>query len=174
MLFVRNIGVKFAVVALDWFRAGCRMIIERGTAEHFDDWVRLRQALWPDETIEEHRRYAASLIDRPKDAIVYLAREQDGNIIAFAEATLRRDYVNGCSTSPVGFLEGLYVEAPYRGRGLARLLNKALEEWAAGLGCTEFASDVLLHNESGQRAHKALGYEETERVVFYAKRLARQ
>jgi len=150
------------------------MIIERGTAEHFDDWVRLRQALWPDETTEEHRRYAASLIDRPKDAIVYLAREQGGNIIAFAEATLRRDYVNGCSTSPVGFLEGLYVAAPYRGRGLARLLNKALEEWAAGLGCTEFASDVLLHNESGQKAHEALGYEETERVVFYAKRLARQ
>jgi aminoglycoside 6'-N-acetyltransferase I len=93
------------------------MIIERSTAEHFEDWVRLRQALWPAETIDEHRRYAASVIDRSKDAIAYLAREQDGNIIAFAEATLRRDYVNGCSSSPVGFLEGLYVAAPYRGRG---------------------------------------------------------
>jgi aminoglycoside 6'-N-acetyltransferase I len=148
------------------------MIVERCTAEHFEDWVRLRQALWPDETIEEHRRYAASMVDRPTDAIVYLAQEEDGNIVAFAEATLRRDYVNGCSTSPVGFLEGLYVVPPYRGRGLARLLNKALEDWAASLGCTEFASDVLLRNESGQRAHEALGYIETERVVFYAKRLA--
>ena len=144
------------------------MIVERCTAEHFEDWVRLRQALWPDETIEEHRRYAASMVDRPTDAIVYLAQEEDGNIVAFAEATLRRDY----STSPVGFLEGLYVVPPYRGRGLARLLNKALEDWAASLGCTEFASDVLLRNESGQRAHEALGYIETERVVFYAKRLA--
>ena len=148
------------------------MIVERCTAEHFEDWVRLRQALWPDETIEEHRRYAASMVDRQTDAIVYLAQEEDGNIVAFAEATLRRDYVNGCSTSPVGFLEGLYVVPPYRGRGLARLLNKALEDWAASLGCTEFASDVLLRNESGQRAHEALGYIETERVVFYAKRLA--
>jgi aminoglycoside 6'-N-acetyltransferase I len=148
------------------------MIVERCTAEHFEDWVRLRQALWPDETIEEHRRYAASMVDRPTDAIVYLAQEEDGNIVAFAEATLRRDYVNGCSTSPVGFLEGLYVVPPYRGRGLARLLNKALEDWADSLGCTEFASDVLLRNESGQRAHEALGYIETERVVFYAKRLA--
>ena len=128
--------------------------------------MRLRQSLWPDETIAEHRRYAASVIDRPKDAIVYVAREEDGNVIAFADATLRRDYVNGCSTSPVGFLEGVYVEPPYRGRGLARLLNNALEEWAAGLGCTEFASDVLLHNQAGQRAHEALGYEETDRVVF--------
>jgi aminoglycoside 6'-N-acetyltransferase I len=55
-----------------------------------------------------------------------------------------------------------------------RLLNKALEEWAAGLGCTEFTSDVLLQNEAGQKAHEALGFEETDRVVFYAKRLARQ
>ena len=96
------------------------MIVERCTAEHFEDWVRLRQALWPDETIEEHRRYAASMVDRPTDAIVYLAQEEDGNIVAFAEATLRRDYVNGCSTSPVGFLEGftsclLIVVAGLRG-----------------------------------------------------------
>ena len=114
-----------------------------------------------------------STIDRPKDAIAYVARGNDGNAVAFAEATLRKDYVNGCSTAPVGFLEGLYVEPAYRGHGLARLLSKALEEWAIGLGCTEFASDVLLHNEAGQRAHEALGYTETERVVFYAKWLAR-
>ena len=150
------------------------MVIERCTSERFEDWARLRQALWPEETAEEHRRYAASMIDRPTDAMVYLAREDDGNVAAFAEATLRRDYVNGCSTSPVGFLEGLYVEAPYRGRGLARLLCKALEDWATGLGCTEFASDVLLHNQAGQRVHEALGFEETDRVVFYAKRLARK
>ena len=67
------------------------MIIERCTAEHFEDWVRLRQALWPDETIEEHRRYAASVIDRPNDATVYVACKKDGNVIAFAEATLRRE-----------------------------------------------------------------------------------
>src|SRR6476646_1823393 len=104
------------------------MIIERGTAEHFDDWVRPRQALWPDETIEEHRRYAASLIDRPKDAIVYLAREQGGNIIAFAEATLRRDYVNGCSTPRSDFSRGfmsrlLIVVAGLRGYSIKRSKN---------------------------------------------------
>ena len=149
------------------------MMIERCTSERLEDWVRLRQALWPDETAEEHRRHTASMIGRPTDAMVYLAREEDGDVVAFAEATLRRDYVNGCSTSPVGLLEGPYVEAPYRGRGLARLLCKAVEDWTTGLGCTEFASDVLLHNQAGQRAHEALGFEETDRVVFYAKRLAR-
>ena len=148
------------------------MIIERCTSERFENWVQLRHALWPDATLEEHRRHAASIVNRTNDAIVYLACEEDGNVVAFAEATLRRDYVNGCSSSPVGFLEGLYVEVPYRGRGLARLLCNALEGWATGLGCSEFASDVLLHNEMGQKVHEALRFEESERVVFYVKRLA--
>jgi aminoglycoside 6'-N-acetyltransferase I len=89
--------------------------------------------LWPDETSEQHRRYAASLLNRTEDAVLYLAREEGGDVVAFAEATLRRDYVNGCSTSPVGFLEGVYVEPSYRDRGLARVLCEALADWAADL-----------------------------------------
>jgi len=146
-------------------------MIEAYTPGHFDDWVRLRIALWPDETLEEHRRYAASILERPEDAAVYLASEADGNVVAFAEGTLRRDYVNGCSISPVGFLEGLYVRPPFRRCGLARLLCKALEGWAREKGCREFASDVLLHNEVGQRLHEGLGFSETDRVVYYKKQL---
>ena len=146
-------------------------MIKPYTPGHFDDWVRLRIALWPDETLEEHRRYAASILERPEDAAVYLASEADGNVVAFAEGTLRRDYVNGCSSSPVGFLEGLYVRPPFRRRGLARLLCKALESWAKEKGCREFASDVLLHNEVGQRLHEGLGFSETDRVVYYKKQL---
>jgi aminoglycoside 6'-N-acetyltransferase I len=146
-------------------------MIKPYTPGNFDDWVRLRIALWPDEALEEHRRYAASILERPADAAVYLASEADGNVVAFAEATLRRDYVNGCSSSPVGFLEGLYVRPPFRRRGLARLLCKALEGWAREKGCREFASDVLLHNEVGQRLHEGLGFSETDRVVYYKKQL---
>jgi len=148
--------------------------VEPCTSECFEDWVRLRQLLWPEETADEHRRDAASMLDRPQDAIVYVARGDNGCVIAFAEATIRRDYVNGCSTSPVGFLEGLFVEIPFRRRGLARLLCKAIEDWAARSGCTEFASDVLLDNETGLRVYEALGFEECERVVFYRKRLAKE
>jgi hypothetical protein len=46
-------------------------MIKPCTSEHFDDWVRLRIALWHDETLEEHRRYAASILERPDDATVY-------------------------------------------------------------------------------------------------------
>ena len=146
------------------------MIIRPCTSEHLDGWVKLRQCLWPDETLDDHRSHARSLLKRP-NAAGYLACEVDETVVAFAEATLRRDYVNGCNTSPVGFLEGLYVEPRYRKRGLARLLCSAVEDWAKGMGCSEFASDVLLQNELGQRVHEALGFNATDRVVFYLKQI---
>ena len=148
-----------------------RMNIERCTRETLDDWVRLRHALWSDESLEEHRRYALSILARPQQAIAYLVRDEAGSVIAFAEATMRADYVNGCTTSPVGFLEGLYVEPFRRGVGIAKLLCATIEAWTSNLGCTELASDVLLNNVTGQNAHKRLGFKETERVVYFVKRL---
>src|SRR5262245_25644620 len=41
------------------------MIVERCTPERLEDWVRMRKALWPDETLEQHHRYATSLLGRP-------------------------------------------------------------------------------------------------------------
>jgi aminoglycoside 6'-N-acetyltransferase I len=43
---------------------------------------------------------------------------------------LRRDYVNGCSSSPVGFLEGLYVHPTFRRRGFKRS-KIGRDGWAA-------------------------------------------
>ncbi len=84
---------------------------------------------------------------------------------------MRRDYVNGCETSPVLFLEGIYVSPEYRQRGIARLLCEAIANWGREKGCTEFASDVLLENRDSQSFHTALGFDETERVIFYRKLL---
>jgi aminoglycoside 6'-N-acetyltransferase I len=71
----------------------------------------------------------------------------------------------------VAFLEGIFVEPEHRNRGLARLLCRAVETWARRLRCSEFASDVLLENTASQGMHKALGFEETERVVYFRKPL---
>jgi aminoglycoside 6'-N-acetyltransferase I len=124
----------------------------------------------PDKTLDDHRSHAMSLLKRPS-AAGYLACEVHETVVAFAEAPLRRDYVNGSNSSPVGFLEGLYVEPQYRKRGLARLLCSSVEHWAKGMGCTEFASDVVLQNEVGQRVHEAVGFNATDRVVFYLKQI---
>lgn len=90
--------------------------------------------------------------------------------MGFAEAAIRQDYVNGCDTSPVLFLEGVYVAPDARRRGVAKALFGRVEQWGALRGCEEFASDTDVANIDVQTLHRALGFEETERVVFFRKR----
>jgi len=84
---------------------------------------------------------------------------------------MRNDYVNGTAASPVGFLEGVFVVPSHRRRGVGRALVRAAEAWVTAQGCTEFASDSLLENVDAHAVHRALGFVETERVVFFCKRL---
>ena len=127
----------------------------------------LAQKLWPDaETLGEE--FAGALSD-PEFA-VFLAYE-DGMPMGFAQCQLRRDYVEGCSTSPVGYLEGIYVEDMYRGRGAARALLAQCEVWAKALGCAEFASDCELTNTQSIAFHKSVGFSEENRIVCFKKEL---
>ena len=89
------------------------------------------------------------------------------------EATLRTDYVNGCETSPVAFLEGIYVEPGARRQGVARRLVEVVQQWARQMNCSEMASDALLQNTDSHGMHLGLGFEETERVVYFRKVLTR-
>ena len=96
---------------------------------------------------------------------------ESGRAVGLAEVALRADYVNGTESSPVAFLEGLYVEPARRRSGIARALVREGARWARQRGCTEFASDALLDNAASHAVHRALGFEETERVVFFRRRL---
>ena len=130
----------------------------------------MRLALWPDEHgVVETQQMKGWLDDPGKQAL--LALDEEGRPIGFAELSLRHDYVNGTETSPVGFLEGWYVAAEWRGRGVGRALVEAGEDWTRKQGCSEFASDALLDNAGSHSAHLACGFEETERVVTFRKRL---
>ena len=91
--------------------------------------------------------------------------------VGFIEGSIRADYVNGTESSPVGFVEGVFVVPAWRRRGVARQLYAAIADWARARGCRELASDALIDNEASQRAHRALGFRETERVVYFSKQL---
>jgi aminoglycoside 6'-N-acetyltransferase I len=146
--------------------------IEPCTLHALEEWVALRHALWPEEPEQDLRSEAQALLWDQQDFVALLVRLPDGTAAGLAEAALRHDYVNGCATSPVAFLEGIYVRPEHRRKGLARLLCRAVEDWAKRLGCREFASDVLLDNFGSQTMHRTLGFEETERVVYYRKPLS--
>ena len=148
------------------------MKVERGTLGHVEAWAQLRAALWPDDPIERHRNDATrTYLSGNDQAAAFLCKADTGELIGFAEATLRSDFVNGCETSPVLFLEGVYVRPDHRHKGVARLLSDAVAEWGRSMGCSEFASDAMLDNTESHKFHEALGFKETERVVYFHKRL---
>ena len=130
-------------------------------------WLALRSRLWPDGAEAEHLRYMADAIVRGH--FVRLAIDPSGSAIGLVEASKRVDYVNGTSSSPVAFLEGLYVEPTSRRRGVARALVVAVVAWAASVGCEEIASDSPLENVAAHAVHRALGFAETERVVYFCR-----
>ena len=105
-----------------------------------------------------------------KEAAVLLYRAE-GYVAGFAQCQLRHDYVEGTETSPVGYLEGIYVKEPFRKQGIARRLLNACEDWAREQGCTEFASDCELTNAESQEFHRAVGFEEANRIIAYVRKI---
>lgn len=131
-----------------------------------DAWLQLRTALWPHCSAQEHLQEMAAFLAEPGRYAQFIAFEGD-EPAGFAEAALRHDYVNGTETSPVVFLEGIYVAPAWRRRGVARLLVRQVARWARARGVREFASDAALDNVASHEMHHALGFHETERVVFF-------
>ncbi|ENN89804.1 GCN5-related N-acetyltransferase [Rhizobium freirei PRF 81] len=147
------------------------MRIETAGDQHQGAWARLRAELWPDGSIEHHRSEIEKICSAEGN-IGFVAIDAADHVIGFAEATLRHDYVNGCETSPVLFLEGIYVRKESRRQGVAWALCAVVAEWGRAAGCTEFASDALIDNLESHALHDALGFVETERVVYFRKSLS--
>lgn len=144
-------------------------MLRKATIAEAKEAAELALLLWPDHSLDEFVDEMTTLIEK-SDATVFLIYH-DGKAIGFAQCQLRSDYVEGTSSSPVGYLEGLYVKKNFRRQGLARKLVEACENWAKSKGCLEFASDCELHNEESLRVHLKLGFEEANRIICFTKRL---
>ena len=79
--------------------------------------------------------------------------------------------MEGTKTTPVGYLEGIFIREEYRKQGYAKKLLSKCEEWAKEQGCSEFASDCELENEISIEFHIKMGFEEANRIVCFKKSL---
>ena len=128
----------------------------------------MRQALWPDSSESE---VDGLLQGRPPDAAVWVADRGSGELCGFAEVGTRR-YAEGCDSSPVAYLEGIWVDSEVRRTGVALALVRHAEEWARSSGLTEFGSDCDIANEVSQAFHAAAGFVEVERLACFRRPLA--
>ncbi|MEB6480539.1 AAC(6')-Ighjkrstuvwx family aminoglycoside N-acetyltransferase [Acinetobacter vivianii] len=134
------------------------------------DWLQLRILLWPDHE-DAHLLEMRQLLEQPH-TLQLLSYNDQQQAIAMLEASIRYEYVNGTQTSPVAFLEGIYVLPEYRRSGVATTLVQQVEDWAKQFSCTEFASDAAIDNTISHAMHRALGFQETERVVYFKKKIS--
>lgn len=150
-----------------WMTLEEDVVVRTAGAHDVPELLRLRAALWPDDDIDAAG--LAAFLAGP-DAVVLLAEARDGKPAGFVEVGLR-SYAEGCASSPVAYIEGWYVEPEWRRKGVGRLLMTHAEAWTRSRGLTELASDALLENEVSHAAHRAVGFEEVERIVTFRKEL---
>lgn len=129
----------------------------------------MRAALWPDCPSEMHDVEMAEQISNDEFAVLVYERSS-GRLGGFVELSVRKR-VDGTMSPRVGYVEGWYVDPDLRGAGVGRALIAEAETWAKQMGFTELASDAGLGNEQSIRAHGALGFRETFRLVHFVKLL---
>ena len=140
-----------------------------------DPLVAMRLLLWPGSSYEEESQQAQTLLSTGMSGTlppaILVAQDGDGSLVGFLEVGLR-SHADGCDTAhAVGFVEGWFVDAAHRGRGVGRDLMRAAEYWARAQGCAEMASDALIDNQASQRAHQSLGFGVVDRCVHFRKAL---
>ncbi len=137
--------------------------------EDFNEWLKMELALWPDykNKKDELKRELSDILESSKKT-AFLCKD-DEKSIAFINLSIRSDYAEGSTTSPVGYVEGIYVDLKYRKQGLAKRLIKIAEQWSFKKGCKELGSDAELENIDSQKFHKNLGFKEINRIVTFIK-----
>lgn len=133
-------------------------------------WLALRQMAWPEWSLRQHLTEMAAMLASPQRYAVFVSADEEGLVNGFVEVSLK-EHVPGCTSSPVAYVEGWFVEEGARGRGIGRALMEAAMAWAQSRGCRELASDTDLEDEAAQAAHRALGFEEVERIIVYRRAL---
>lgn len=148
------------------------MRIRRIGKSDWDKWLRMRAALWPDCGPEQSAREMETILGDTESQVVFAAEDESGMLVGFVEGSIH-PHALGCETNPVGYVEGWWVDAAVRRRGVGRALLAACEAWAREKGCREMASDCFVENAVSFAAHRANGYAEAGRLIHFAKKINR-
>ncbi|AFY53205.1 sortase-like acyltransferase [Rivularia sp. PCC 7116] len=136
-----------------------------------DEWARMRNSLWSD-SLQEHLQYIDKYFSQQEVDIVevFVVERTNGKLGGFIELNIR-NYAEGTESKQVPYVEGWYIDSDIRGKGYGKKLIINAQSWAIENGFNELASDAEIENSISIAAHKALGFEEVDRIVCFIKKL---
>lgn len=151
------------------YKTGAEIVFEELTDDHLLPLLDLVLKLWPEcDRTEESSHFAD--VAKSDSATCFLAKI-DAAWIGFIYVALRHEHVEGASTSPVAYIEGIYVEPSGRQTGIGRQLVLLAEAWGRLRGCSQLASDTEVGNSGSIHFHRQAGFKETGRIVTFLKEL---
>lgn len=144
-------------------------MIYKADKEDINILTGLAKQMWSEHTLDDLKNEFTAII-ASNNAVFFIIMEKK-QPIGFAQCQLRYDYVEGTKSSPVGYLEGIFIREEYRNNGYARSLLKECEKWALEKECKEFASDCEISNEASLKFHLNMGFTEANRIICFTKKL---
>ncbi|GAA4709002.1 GNAT family N-acetyltransferase [Sphingomonas lutea] len=143
------------------------MIVRRATVADFPAWAEMLAALHGDIADFAAELPVFTALDQPY--VGFIAFDGDA-AIGMIDAR-ERNFAEGAPNLRAAYVEDLWVAPSHRGRGIARLLLDAVEQWARDQGLEWLGSDALIDNEASHAWHRAAGFTEIERLVVFGKPL---
>lgn len=144
-------------------------MIKKAGINDLETLAKLAVIMWQNHSVNELINEFSEIMTNEKSQF-FLKYENDLPI-GFAQCQLRYDYVEGTKTTPVGYLEGIFIKEGYRNRGYAKELLSECEVWARSNGCKEFASDCEIDNTDSFYFHIAMNFTEANRIICFTKTL---
>ncbi|WP_299532923.1 aminoglycoside 6'-N-acetyltransferase [Ulvibacterium sp.] len=136
---------------------------------HFDEWRKMSLELFPGYAMDHLERDLHQVMESDNQE-TFFAKSKEG-IIGFINVSIRHDYVEGSNSTPVGYIEAIFIKPDYRKHGVARKLVDLGEQWILQKGCTQMGSDTWASNEQSRKFHLGLGFREEDTLVHYIKDL---
>ena len=144
-------------------------MIKKATKDDIFVLAELAVKMWRNHSVGELANEFLGCINN-ENAECFIKYSGD-TAVGFAQCGLRFDYVEGTKSSPVGYLEGIFVEESFRNKGYAKELLNACECWVKDKGCSEFASDCELDNLTSLKFHMSMGFDEANRIICFRKEI---
>ena len=146
-----------------------QMTVELISTQNIRTLTELTLELWSDSNFDEELEGWKSVLSS-KEEMCYLAKDGT-HYIGFIHLSIRKCYVEGAESSPIAYIEALYVKEAFRKSGVARILVDKAEGWAIANHLLQIASDTEITNLGSIDFHLKAGFTETNRLVCFLKDL---